>query len=79
MENKRKKERSCVCSSDLSVSEVPEDGGEFLGAAVESLDRDGRVRVPPVHREPVDPHVVVLQMSSSDAGVKTVNLTAGAG
>lgn len=64
-----------LCSGDvlyLSVAEVIEDGGKFFGASAFVY---GRVGFSPVYREFVKPHVWVLQVCSSDAGIKTMNLT----
>lgn len=60
----------------LSMSIVVEDSRKLLGAAVLSLFHDSRVQVPPIDGEPMKPHARVLQVSLSDTGVKTVNLTA---
>lgn len=62
-------------NSYLSVSKVIKDGGQFLGAGVLTLGDDGRVGIPPVHREPMEPHFSLLQVRLLQAGIEAVDLT----
>ena len=66
-------------NSYLSVSEVVQDGGQFLGVGVLTLGHHGRVGIPPVHREPMEPHVGLLQVRLLQAGIEAVDLAARAG
>lgn len=59
----------------LSVSEVVEDRGQLLGAGVLTLSDDGRVRIPPVHGEPMEPHFTLQQVRLLLAGIEAVDLT----
>lgn len=61
--------------SYISVSKVIEDGGQLLGVCVLVFGGDGRVGIPPVHRETMEPHVGFLQVRLLQAGVEAVDLT----
>lgn len=58
----------------LSVSKVIKDGGQFLRAGVLMLGDDGRVGIPPVYGEPMEPHFILLQVRLLQAGIKAVDL-----
>lgn len=59
------------------MSEVVEDGGQFLGDGVLVLADGGRVGVPPVNRQPVEPHVGLLHVRLPQARLEAVHLAAG--
>lgn len=61
--------------SYLSVSKVVKDGGQFLGAGVLALADNARVWISPVYREPMEPHLSLLQVRQLQAGVEAVDLT----
>ena len=61
------------------MPKVIQDGGQFLGASVLTLGDDGRVGIPPVHGEPMEPHVVPLQVGLLQAWIEAVDLTSRPG
>lgn len=61
--------------SYLSVSKVIEDSGQFFGVGILSLADNGGVWIPPVNRESMEPHFILLQVKLPQTGVKTVDLT----
>lgn len=62
-------------TSYLSVPKVIKDGGQLLGVGVLTLGDDGRVGIPPVDRQPMEPHFVLLQVRLLQTGIKAVDLT----
>lgn len=77
--NKIKQKALMLSPSDphLSVSKVVEDGGQLLGDGVLALSGSGRVGVPPVDGEPVEPHVGLLLVRLLQARLEAVHLAAG--
>lgn len=61
----------------LSVSEVAEDGGQFLGDGMLVLGGGSRVGISPVNRQPVKPHVGLLHVALPQARLEAVHLAAG--